>query len=197
MILIRWAKMLKTSGSKKSVRSVLVVLSLLLGLGGVFRLATGAGVELWSMATAEPTAQLVNCPVPPAALLDSLAKREAQVKAQEDAAADRMAALTLSDQAITQRMAELQSAEEELKKTLTIADGASEKDLSQLTAVYEAMKPADASALFQTMSPDFAAGFLARMQPAAAAAVLTGLKPEKAYEVSVLLAGRNALVPKN
>jgi hypothetical protein len=35
------------------------------------------------------------------------------------------------------------------------------------------------------------------MQPAAAAAVLTGLKPEKAYEVSVLLAGRNALVPKN
>ena len=57
--------------------------------------------------------------------------------------------------------------------------------------------PTDAANLFQTMSPDFAAGFLARMQPASAAAILTGLKPDTAYEVSVLLAGRNALVPKN
>ena len=182
---------------KKSGRSVLVVLSVLLASGGMFRLASGAGLELWSMATAEPSATLVNCPVPPAALLDSLAKREAQVKAQERAAADRMAALNLSDQVITQRLAELQTAEDALKQTLTIADGAAEKDLSQLTAVYEAMKPADAAALFQTMSPDFAAGFLGRMQPAAAAAILTGLKPDTAYEVSVLLAGRNALVPKN
>jgi flagellar motility protein MotE (MotC chaperone) len=182
---------------KKSGRSVLIILSMLLASGGVFRLASGAGIELWSMATAEPSTKLVSCPLPPAALLDSLAKREAQVKAQETAAAEHMAALNLSDQAITQRMAELQTAEEELKKTLTIADGASEKDLAQLTAVYEAMKPADAAALFQTMSPDFAAGFLARMQPGSAADIMTGLKPETAYEVSVLLAGRNALVPKN
>jgi hypothetical protein len=53
------------------------------------------------------------------------------------------------------------------------------------------------AALFQTMSPEFAAGFLGRMQPTSAADILTGLKPDKAYEVSVLLAGRNALVPKN
>ena len=183
--------------SRKAGRNVLVILSLLLASGGAFRLASGAGVELWSMATAEPSAKLVSCPIPPAALLESLAKREAQVKAQESAAADRMAALNLSDQVITQRMVELQTAEDALKKTLTIADGAAEKDLSQLTAVYEAMKPADAAALFQTRSPDFAAGFLGRMQPAAAAAILTGLKPDTAYEVSVLLAGRNALVPKN
>ena len=183
--------------SRKAGRNVLVILSLLLASGGAFRLASGAGVELWSMATAEPSAKLVSCPIPPAALLESLAKREAQVKAQESAAADRMAALNLSDQVITQRMVELQTAEDALKKTLTIADGAAEKDLSQLTAVYEAMKPADAAALFQTMSPDFAAGFLGRMQPGAAAAILTGLKPDTAYEVSVLLAGRNALVPKN
>ena len=182
---------------RRSRRSVLIILSLLLAFGGAFRLASGAGLQVWSMATAEPSAVLVNCPIPPAALLESLANREAQVKAQEDAAADRMAALTLSDQAITQRLAELQAAEEALKKTLAIADGASEKDLAQLTAVYEAMTPTDAANLFQTMSPDFAAGFLARMQPASAAAILTGLKPDTAYEVSVLLAGRNALVPKN
>jgi len=183
--------------AKKSGRRVLISLAVLLASGGAFRLASGVGIDLLSMATAEPSATLVRCPLPPAALLDSLAKREAQVKAQDSAAAERLAALDLADQAINQRLAELQSAEAELKKTVAMADGASEKDLAQLTAVYEAMKPADAAALFQTMSSEFAAGFLGRMQPAAAAEILTGLKPDKAYEVSVLLAGRNALVPKN
>jgi flagellar motility protein MotE (MotC chaperone) len=50
--------------------------------------------------------------------------------------------------------------------------------------------------LFETMAPDFAAGFLARMRPEAAAAVLSGMTPGAAYTVSVLLAGRNALVPR-
>ncbi len=183
--------------AKKNGKRVLILLAILLASGGAFRLASGGVIDLLSTATAEPSATLVSCPLPPAALLESLNKREGQVKAEESAAAERMAALNLADQAISQRLAELQAAEAELKKTLTIADGASEKDLTQLTAVYEAMKPADAAALFQTMSSEFAAGFLARMQPASAADILTGLKPDKAYEVSVLLAGRNALVPKN
>jgi len=183
--------------AKKPGRSVLIILATLLASGGAFRLVSGAGIDVLSMATAEPSATLVSCPMPPAALLEALSKRQAQVKAQEDAVSERLAALNLADHAISQRLAELQAAEDDLKKTLTLADGASEKDLAQLTAVYEAMKPADAAALFQTMSPEFAAVFLARMQPAAAADILTGLKPDKAYEVSVLLAGRNALAPKN
>jgi flagellar motility protein MotE (MotC chaperone) len=83
-----------------------------------------------------------------------------------------------------------------LKKTLAIADGAAEKDLAKLTAVYEAMRPADAAALFQTMAPEFAAGFLGRMRPEIAAAVLAGMNPGKAYSISVLIAGRNATAPK-
>jgi flagellar motility protein MotE (MotC chaperone) len=80
---------------------------------------------------------------------------------------------------------------------LALADGAAEDDLVRLTAVYEAMKPADAAALFQTMAPEFAAGFLGRMRAEAAAAVISGMTPESAYSISVLIAGRNALVPKN
>jgi flagellar motility protein MotE (MotC chaperone) len=34
------------------------------------------------------------------------------------------------------------------------------------------------------------------MRPDAAAAVLAGMSPEKAYAVSAILAGRNAMVPK-
>jgi flagellar motility protein MotE (MotC chaperone) len=108
-----------------------------------------------------------------------------------------MAALSLAEEAIKKRTEEMTAAETELKKTLQIADGASEADLTRLTAVYEAMKPADASKLFTEMAPEFAAGFLGRMTPAAAAAVIAGMDPGKAYSISVLIAGRNALAPKN
>lgn len=185
-----------TSASPKSGRSVLVVLSLILASAGALRIGSELGFALANSADATPAASL-KCPVPPAALAAALAGREAEVKAQEQALAERTAALTLADQAITKRMGEMKGAEDDLKKTLAIADGASEKDLTQLTAVYEAMKPADAASLFQTMAPEFAAGFLGRMQPASAAAVMAGMKPDKAYQVSVLLAGRNALAPKN
>jgi len=174
---------------------VLVILAVILASGGALRLGVGVGGAMANNAK-ESTAPL-NCPVPPAALASALSAREAQVKAKEDAVAQRLSALNLADQAITKRMDELKAAEEDLKQTIAIADGASEKDLTQLTAVYEAMKPADAAALFATMAPEFAAGFLGRMQAPLAASILAGMKPDKAYEVSVLLAGRNANAPKN
>jgi flagellar motility protein MotE (MotC chaperone) len=66
-----------------------------------------------------------------------------------------------------------------------------------LTAVYETMKPKDAAALFEAMQPEFAAGFLGRMRPEAAGAILAGMSPEAAYAASLLLAGRNAAVPRD
>ena len=82
-------------------------------------------------------------------------------------------------------------------RALALADGAAEKDIQKLTAVYQAMKPKDAAALFETMSPEFAAGFLGRMPPEAAAAILSGMSSEAAYGVSVIVAGRNAAAPKD
>ena len=180
---------------RRSGRGALIILSLILASAGALRLGSGVGMAL--AGSTEPASQApLNCPMPPVALAAALAARDAEVTAKELAMANRMAALALADAAITKRMTELQSAEVDLKKTLTIADGAAEKDIARLTAVYEAMRPADAATLFQTMAPEFAAGFLARMRPDAAAAVLSGMKPDKAYSISVLIAGRNALAPK-
>ena len=181
---------------RRSGRGALVTLALLLAASGVLRLGAGVG-EAMANSAADDATKPLDCPVPPAALAAALVGREAQVKDQELALAERMAALALADEAIAKRLEELLAAEGELKKTLTIADGAAEKDLARLTAVYEAMRPSDASALFQTMAPEFAAGFLGRMRPEITAAVLAGMKPDKAYSISVLIAGRNALVPRN
>jgi flagellar motility protein MotE (MotC chaperone) len=179
-------------------RGTLAMLAIVLAASGALRLGHGVGLAMALQASEDPAVggQPLQCPSPPAALADALKERDAAVSAREAALQDRLAALALADEAITRRLAELETAEARLRETLAIADGAAEKDLQRLTAVYEAMKPAEASALFEAMAPEFAAGFLGRMRPDAAAAVIAGLKPETAYTVSVLIAGRNALAPK-
>ncbi|MCU0901779.1 MAG: hypothetical protein MUC82_14980 [Cypionkella sp.] len=178
-------------------RGTLALLALVLASSGALRLGHGVGaaMALQPGEDAVAAAAPLQCPEPPAALAQALRERDAALSAREVALKDRLAALTLAEQALNTRLAELESAEESLRATLAIADGAAEKDLQRLTSVYEAMKPAEASALFSTMAPEFAAGFLGRMRPDAAAAIIAGMEPETAYAISVLIAGRNALAP--
>lgn len=190
------AKARPRKGRGRAGRSVLVVLALLLASSGALRIGSIAGVALANSDVVPEPATPASCPPPPAALAGALATREAEVAVLEAAMADRKAALALAETAISLRMAELEAAEANLKATLALADGAAEDDLLRLTTVYETMKPKDAAALFETMSPEFAAGFLGRMRPDAAAAVLSGMSPDAAYSISVLIAGRNAAVPK-
>jgi flagellar motility protein MotE (MotC chaperone) len=181
-------------------RGSLGLIALLLASAGALRMGQGFGAAMARQAepmaesTAGPPAE---CPQPPAALLAAIQARDEQVTTRETALEDRLVALAMAEDAITARMAELEQAESSLRETLAIADGAAEKDLVRLTAVYEAMKPAEAAQLFEAMAPEFAAGFLGRMRPDAAAAIISGMQAENAYAISVLIAGRNALAPKN
>ena len=129
-------------------------------------------------------------------LLKALDAREARIESRESEIAVRMQALSLAEQEIDRKMAALEEAEESLRATLALARTAAEDDLTRLTDVYATMKPKQAAALFEEMAPEFAAGFLARMPPDAAAAIMAGLSPRVAYTISVVLAGRNADVPK-
>ncbi len=186
-----------TALRRRGGRGTLVILALLFASSGAMRMGAGVGVAMASGPdTAASATEPLNCPEPPIALVAALTAREDHVLAQEATLADRMAALALAESAMQARMTEMVAVEAKLSETLALADGAAEDDLARLTAVYEAMKPKDAAALFETMAPEFAAGFLGRMRADAAAAVMTGLSPKAAYGISVLLAGRNALVPK-
>ena len=132
-----------------------------------------------------------------AKMLETIQAKEAEIEAREKEQNSREKTLEAAGEEISARLAELKEAEDNLRATIAITDGASESDLSKLTAVYENMKPKDAAALFEAMEPDFAAGFLSRMRPDAAANVMAGLPPELAYSISVILAGRNANAPKS
>jgi flagellar motility protein MotE (MotC chaperone) len=192
----------KLGPRRKTGRGALLILALLMAVSGALRLGEGVGLAMAGAASGEEKKREVvpdgplTCPLPPLALSQALSAREAKVLAQEVALKDRLAALALADKAIEMRLAELGAAEAKLSETLARADGASEADLTKLTEVYQSMKPKDAAALFAAMAPEFASGFLGRMQPEISAVILSGMTPENAYAISVLLAGRNANVPK-
>jgi len=129
-------------------------------------------------------------------LLRLIREREQTLDKQEMELRLRKQDLAVSEKLIREQLVKLEAAEESLSKTLALADNAAENDISQLTSVYQNMKPKSAAQVFEGMDPRFAAGFLMAMRPESAAAIMSSLSAEKAYSVSVLMAARNARAPK-
>lgn len=181
---------------RRAAPAVLAVVAGLFLASALVRIADGVGVAL----AREPGAPgaPAGTPAQPETnvLIAALNARDARLTEREAALADRMQALTLAEARVAERIAELRAAEASLTATLALADQAAERDLLQLTGVYQSMKPKDAAALFEEMDPEFAAGFVARMETEAAANLMAGLSPRAAYTISVILAGRNVGVPK-
>lgn len=189
--------------------SVVLIAGLLIG-SAVIRIGAGAGQ---AVATENPllpkaeaqkssdrpteSASLTNDDkVKASKMLTSFQEREARLVEKEEQIAMRMKALSVADEQIEKRLSMLEEAETSLRGLLALANTAAEDDLARLTSVYENMKPKEAAPLFEQMEPAFAAGFLGRMKPNTAAGILAGLSPQVAYSISVILAGRNADVPK-
>ena len=185
-------------GQNRPRTGVLTVISLLMIGSAIIRVGLEAGPAL---AKSTNDKQVEKKPATTETrdveiLLAELLSREERVKRREDKIMEKEKALEIANEAIDMRLATLQEAEKSLRATLAVADKAAETDLTQLTDVYQNMKPKDAAALFETMDPTFASGFLSRMPPEAAASILAGLSPDAAYTISVVMAGRNATVPQ-
>jgi len=180
-------------------RGALLTLALLFLLSGAIRafdgMATASVSELGSGETnqSEPTAAIDDAGL--VAAMEALRARATRITETENALADRIRALEVAEATIARQLEQLAAAEQRLEATMARSETAAEDDLAKLTSVYENMKPKEASKVFARMAPEFAAGFLGRMRADAAARILAGLEPEKAYSISVLLAGRNAHAP--
>jgi len=193
---------------RQPARGALFVVAALMVGSALVRLGGGAGQALAlvpsAAVSAEPAASAPDGAEAPAcktpedlhAMLAAFAERDARLAMREAALADRTQALRVADEELSDRLARLESAEAALRDTIALAEGAAESDVDRLTRVYESMKPKQAAALFEQMEPVFAAGFLGRMRPEAAAEIMAGLSPEAAHLFSVVLAGRNAEVPR-
>lgn len=108
--------------------------------------------------------------------------------AQLDARAEMIAAI---EARVKARLKELEAAQEKLRQTAVLVDDATGKDVRQLAEMYQQMKPKQAGLIFDQMAPSFAVGFLAAMRSDTAALILANMSPDRAYAVSLLMAGRN------
>ncbi len=191
----------KKNSDQRPRGGVLTVISLLMIGSAIIRIGLEAGPAVARGTDPALAEQIKSERIETSAadlqvLLAELLRREVELNQRESTIVDREHALDIADQAIEARLAMLQEAEESLRETVAIAETAAESDLTQLTDVYQSMKPKNAAALFETMDAVFAAGFLSRMPPEAAANVMAGLSPEAAYGISVIMAGRNARAPQ-
>ncbi|WP_306153133.1 MotE family protein [Roseovarius sp. MMSF_3281] len=184
-------------------RGALVLIASILLLSAGFRVGGGAGQALAlaqdgvdASPLAKPAPQACDTPDDLRRVLAAIKTREQGLTRRETALRDRMQALSVAKRETERKLQELIEAEADLRATIAMAESASDSDLARLTKVYESMKPKQAAALFEEMDPNFAAGFLGRMRPEAAAEIMAGLTPQAAHTFSVVLAGRNANVPK-
>ena len=188
-------------------RGILILLTVVFVGSGVLRLgevgtafaATGDEEDMHGDDMSHDMAELGSCPDlgSVTTALAAIDGRAQLLDARESAIEERQTQLDAAEQLITARLAELEAAEERLNALLSTTDEAAASDVDQLMAFYEAMNSEDAAALFAEMDPNFAAGFLSRMRPESGAGILAELEPAQAYAISVILATRNADVPRS
>ncbi len=201
----------RTLRRRSGPRHVLPSLALVFLLAGMIRLGAGIGTALAEgpeprsqqfAALADPPAALAH-PLESgdmaasAALLVQMTQREQALRLRETALAEREQLLEAAAERLDRQISALQLAEQDLSATMALADRAAEEDIARMARVFESMKPDEAARVFTEMDPGFAAGFLGRLNPESAAAIMAGLEPRQAYLLSTIVAGRNALVPRN
>lgn len=176
----------------------LAVLTILLLISGLLRLASGPVAALATDGMRAPGGAAEEAPtrqVPDQDMdqwITELMRRDDALARAEIEIAQEREELALAKQVLAEQFAALKDAQETLRRSLHSAGETAAGDVSQLTDVYQRMKPKEAAAIFEQMDPQFAAGFLARMKPEAAALIMAGLQPDTAYVFSAILAGRNA-----
>ena len=124
-------------------------------------------------------------------LLEAVRERSEQLDGRERDVTEREAALAIAEEELARQSEALATAQQQLESTMAVADSAAEQDLTQLTAIYENVKPKQAAVIFNNMEVNFAAGVLARMNAPAAAEILALMDTDRAYAVTVLMAARN------
>lgn len=127
----------------------------------------------------------------PQDVLAELKRQREILDARESKLAEREQTLKALQVRLKDRLKELKAERSRLEETATLVNDAAGKDVRRLALMYGQMKPKQAALIFDKMAPSFAAGFLAEMRPEAAAMILQNMQADRAYAVSLMLAGRN------
>lgn len=123
------------------------------------------------------------------ALAETLKKELEALETRETMIAEEERTTEVLAGQIEKRIADLEALNKSLVATLDEKAAARDEDVRRVAAIYEQMKPQLAGDIVGGMDPDFAAGLLLAMSGESASAIMATLDADKAYAITVLMAG--------
>lgn len=125
-------------------------------------------------------------------VLETINGKMERLKLRETEIAEQETAFAAIEQRLKKQLAVVEAAKNSLAKEINERTELATNDIVHLTTMYEIMKPKKAALIFDRMDSKFAAGFLREMQSAQAGQILAAMDATKAYEISLVIASRNA-----
>ena len=126
------------------------------------------------------------------ALADALLLEQIRLDEKGLEIAKREKALTALEAKLDEQLASLNETKDVVQSQLDRIEQIASSDLEHLISMYETMKPKKAAEIFDSMAPGFAAGFLRDMNSANAGLIMSEMDAKKSYEISLVIANRNA-----
>jgi len=131
------------------------------------------------------------------AIADALMEEKAVLQDKQMAMVERESVLQALEKTLDQKIENLEDTKKSIEAQLAKIDKIANNDIAHLIAMYETMKPKKAAEIFNNMAPSFAAGFLIDMNSTRAGLIMSEMETKKSYEVSLVIASRNAHLRKS
>ena len=125
-------------------------------------------------------------------LLQKLAERREALDARERELDLREGLLRAAEQQLEAKVKELTELQSQIEVLMGKQAEEQEKEIADLVAVYEKMKPKDAARIFNELDLDLLVELLGRMKGAKTAPILAGMDEARARAVTTRLAERHA-----
>lgn len=129
-------------------------------------------------------------------MADAILSEQTRLEEKQISLSERELILKALEEKLDNQVAELEATKNSVQAQLDKIDLIANNDIKHLIEMYQTMKPKKAAEIFDNMDPKFAAGFLADMDSARAGLIMSEMDAQQSYEVSLVIATRNAHLRK-
>jgi len=126
-------------------------------------------------------------------LLQELSKRRKELDAREQTVIQREGLLNAAETRIEKKIAELKGVKDDIEKLIQKYEEQEEQQLNDLVAIYEKMKPKDASRIFNDLDTEILLQIFDKMKASKTALILANMKAARAKEITSRIAERREM----
>jgi flagellar motility protein MotE (MotC chaperone) len=126
-------------------------------------------------------------------LLQELSKRRKELDAREQTVIQQEGLLNAAETRIEKKIAELKGVKDDIELLIQKYEEQEEQQLNDLVAIYEKMKPKDASRIFNDLETEILLQIFDKMKASKTALILANMKAARAKEITSRIAERREM----